>query len=140
MPSANEFPRLARDVRPRSNTAFLVESLVLLLFLAATLAVLTNVFASSMATSQEAARLSAATETAQNAAEEFSANPEAVAKGQAIGAGIAKNGTDRFDVACNVNVEKTQAGTLYMADIVVSDDEGVAYTLSASSYAQGGTR
>ena len=128
----------ARPSKARSGTAFLVESLVLLFFLAATLAIFTNIFASSLESSANASRLSAATEVAQNAAEEFSANPQAVANGQVIGAGVAKNGTESFDVDCTVTAEKQGGGTLYTANIVVSDAQGVAYTLTTNRFAQGG--
>ena len=124
----------ARPSKARSGTAFLVESLVLLFFLAATLAI----FASSLESSANASRLSAATEVAQNAAEEFSANPQAVTNGQVIGAGMAKNGTESFDVDCTVTAEKQGGGTLYTANIVVSDAQGVAYTLTTNRFAQGG--
>ena len=119
-----------RDRRSATNTAFLVESLVLLFFLVAALAVFTQVFA---------ARLSAATEVAQNVAEEFSANPAAVASGQAVGAGIAANGSDGFNVSCDVDEQAHDEGTLYTAHIVVSDDKGKAYELDAASF-QGGAQ
>ena len=99
----------------------------------------TQVFASSISNSSEAARLSAATEVAQNVAEEFSANPAAVASGQAVGAGIAANGSDGFNVSCDVDEQAHDEGTLYTAHIVVSDDKGKAYELDAASF-QGGAQ
>lgn len=127
-----------RDRAPLANTAFLVESMVLLFFLVAALAVFTQVFASSVSNSAEANRLSAATEVAQNAAEEFSANPVAVAQNRAVGAGIASDGANGFSVNCDVTSENNDAGTLYSAHIEVSDDEGVAYELDAASFVAGG--
>lgn len=128
------------DRAPLANTAFLVESMVLLFFLVAALAVFTQVFASSISNSVEANRLSAATEVAQNAAEEFSANPAAAAQGHAVGAGIAENGSGEFSVNCNVTSESNGAGTLYSAHIEVSDDQGVAYELDAASFVAGGAQ
>ncbi len=64
-----------------SSTAFLVESLVLLFFLIACLAVFTQMFAHSWLASSDASRLSAACVVAQNAAEDFEANPRVYQNG-----------------------------------------------------------
>lgn len=128
------------DRAPLANTAFLVESMVLLFFLVATLAVFTQVFAASVTNSSNASRLSAATEVAQNVAEEFSANPKAVLDGQAVGAGVAANGTSEFNVECDVSQQSHESGTLYTAHIRVADAQGVAYELDATSFQQGGAQ
>ena len=129
-----------RDRAPLANTAFLVESLVLLFFLVAALAVFTQIFASSASNSADASRLSAACEVAENAAEEFSANPQAVADGQAVGAGVAATGASGFSVNCDVSQQAYESGTLYTAHISVADDEGTAYELDATSFQQGGAQ
>lgn len=128
-----------RAAKSRSNTAFLVESIVLLFFLVAALAIFTQMFGSSINNSFKASQLSAATEVAQSAAEEFSANPEAVAQGQAIGSGIAANGTDRFKVTCDTKAQNQSSGTLYQATITVSEDDEPVYSLDVSRYVPGGS-
>lgn len=101
------------------------------------MAVFTTLFSYSAAQSNNAARLSSAAAVAQNAAEEFSSNPQAVAARRTVGEGMAKNGTDNFMVSCRVDEDKEDAGVLYVAHITVSDSAGVAYTLDASRYVSG---
>lgn len=121
-----------------TGTAFMVEALVLLFFLVASLAVFTQLFAYSANGAKQAQRLTQATELAQNAAEEFSANPQAVAAGQTVGLGTAQGGNaDGFTVSCNVSDEAQGHGTYYTAHISVSDNEGEAYALDASRYVEG---
>lgn len=124
--------------KSRSNTAFLVESIVLLFFLVASLAIFTQMFGSSINNSFKASQLSSATEIAQSAAEEFCANPEAVAQDQPIGAGIAASGTNRFNVACNIQEQQQSSGILYQATITVLEDETPVYSLDVSRYVPGG--
>ena len=121
-----------------TGTAFMVEVLVLLFFLVASLAVFTQLFAYSTNEAKQAQRITQATELAQNAAEEFSADPQAVAGGQAVGLGTAQGkGADGFSVSCNVSDESLGQGTYYTAHISVSGSEGEAYALDASRYVEG---
>lgn len=121
-----------------TGTAFMVEALVLLFFLVASLAVFTQLFAYSANGAKEAQRITQATELAQNAAEEFSANPQAVAAGQTVGLGAAQGeGADGFTVSCDVSNEAQGHGTYYTAHITVTDSEGEAYALDASRYVEG---
>ena len=120
-----------------SNTAFLVESLVLLFFLIACLAVFTQMFAHSWQASSDASKLSAACVVAQNAAEEFEANPQAVQNdtidvSDAIGTS--------FHVSRSVESEAAAAGTMYTVHIAVSDDMGEVYSLEAQRYMEGGAQ
>ena len=120
-----------------SSTAFLVESLVLLFFLIACLAVFTQMFAHSWQASSDASRLSAACVVAQNAAEEFEANPQGVQNGtfdvnDANGAS--------FCVSRTVESEAAAAGIMYTAHISVSDDTGEVYSLEAQRYMEGGAQ
>ena len=120
-----------------SSTAFLVESLVLLFFLIACLAVFTQMFAHSWQASSDASRLSAACVVAQNAAEEFEANPQTVQNGtfdvnDANGA--------NFCVSRTVESEATAAGIMYTAHISVSDNTGEVYSLEAQRYMEGGAQ
>ena len=120
-----------------SNTAFLVESLVLLFFLIACLAVFTQMFAHSWRASSDARKLSAACVVAQNAAEEFEANPQAV-RNDTIDVSDA-SGTS-FHVSRSVESEAAAAGTMYTAHIAVSDDTGEVYSLEAQRYMEGGAQ
>lgn len=121
-----------------TGTAFMVEALVLLFFLVASLAVFTQLFAYSANGAKEAQRITQATELVQNAAEEFSANPQAVAAGQTVGLGAAQSeGADSFTVSCDVSDEAQGHGTYYTAHITVTDSEGEAYALDASRYMEG---
>lgn len=129
----------SRDKR-RSNwssTAFLVESLVLLFFLIACLAVFTQMFAHSWLASSDASRLSAACVVAQNAAEDFEANPQGVQNG-AFDVNDADGAS--FHVSRTVESEATAAGTMYTVRIAVSDDTGEVYSLEAQRYMEGGAR
>ena len=120
-----------------SNTAFLVESLVLLFFLIACLAIFTQMFAHSWQASSDASKLSAACVVAQNAAEEFEANPQAV-QNDAIDVSDA-SGTS-FHINRSVESEATATGTMYTVHIAVSDDTGEVYSLEAQRYMEGGTQ
>lgn len=120
-----------------SSTAFLVESLVLLFFLIACLAVFTQMFAHSWQASSDASRLSAVCVVAQNAAEEFEANPQTVQNGtfdvnDANGAS--------FCVSRTVESEAAAAGIMYTAHISVSDNTGEVYSLEAQRYMEGGAQ
>lgn len=120
-----------------SSTAFLVESLVLLFFLIACLAVFTQMFAHSWLASSDASRLSAACVVAQNAAEDFEANPQGVQNGA-----FEVNDADgaSFHVSRTVESEATAAGTMYTVRIAVSDDTGEVYSLEAQRYMEGGAQ
>ena len=120
-----------------SNTAFLVESLVLLFFLIACLAVFTQMFAHSWQASSDASKLSAACVVAQNAAEEFEANPQA-AQNDTIDVSDA-SGTS-FHVSRTVESKATATGTMYTVHIAVSDDTGEVYSLEAQRYTEGGAQ
>lgn len=117
-----------------SKTAFMVEALILLVVLIASMAVFTQLFARSWTRANDSDRLTNAVVVAQNAAEEFCSDPAAVKNGQTVGQGIAKNGTDEFKVNCTITETAKDAGTLYTANISVSDDEGVAYQVTSSQY------
>lgn len=120
-----------------SNTAFLVESLVLLFFLIACLAVFTQMFAHSWRASSDASKLSAACVVAQNAAEEFEANPQ-TAHNDTIDVSAA-SGTN-FHVSRTIESEATATGTMYTVHIAVSDDTGEVYSLEAQRYMEGGAQ
>lgn len=123
-----------------SNTAFLVESLVLLFFLIACLAVFTQMFAHSWQASSDASKLSAACVVAQNAAEEFEANPQAVQNDTIDVSDASDASGTSFRVSRSVESEATAAGTMYTVHIAVSDDMGEVYSLEAQRYMEGGAQ
>lgn len=123
-----------------SNTAFLVESLVLLFFLIACLAVFTQMFAHSWRASSDASKLSAACVVAQNAAEEFEANPQAVQNDTIDVSDVSDASGTSFRVSRSVESEATAAGTMYTVHIAVSDDTGEVYSLEAQRYMEGGAQ
>ena len=125
------------DKHPWTTTAFMIEALVLLFFLVASLAVFTQLFAYSANSANQAQRLTQATELAQNAAEEFSANPQAVAKDETVGLGTAHESENGFSTTCTVTSEAQSSGTYYTAHISVADEQGEAYALDASRYVEG---
>ena len=71
--------------------AFLVEALVLLVFLVASLSILVALFVQARTEADEGERLSQAVQLAQNAAEEFAADP-AGSRDPAAGAGSSADG------------------------------------------------
>lgn len=121
----------------RSTVSFVVEALVLLVFLAACMAVFTQLFSGSATLAKDSERLSEAIMVAKDAAEEFSSAPAAVESGQPVGLTVIANGKDDFDVSCDVTKDETGAGTMYRAHITVSDSQGVAYELDAARYVSG---
>ena len=123
-----------------SNTAFLVESLVLLFFLIACLAVFTQMFAHSWQASSDASKLSAACVVAQNAAEEFEANPQAAQNDTIDVSDVSDASGTSFRVSRSVESEATAAGTMYTVHIAVSDDMGEVYSLEAQRYMEGGAQ
>ncbi len=136
--ATEEAPKKVGIFAGRSGSiAFVVEALLLLVALIAAMAVFTQLFAGSMTTANQAKRTSNAAIVAQNAAEEFSADAASVAAGKTVGAGVAANGAEGFDVKCDVNSAEQGAGTMYSAHITVSDSAGVAYELDTSHYVSG---
>ncbi len=146
MAESSTFAKAQREKSSWTSTAFMVEAVVLLFFLIASMAAFTQLFCMAADTSVKASRLASATTIAQNAAEEFSADPVSVAKGNQIGAGVAtgaasgeaSNEAGELQVSCDVTKKKQSAGTLYTAHIVVSDSDSEVYTLEADRYVEGG--
>ena len=75
--------------RIRSTTAFVVETLILLIVLAASIGIFTQLFSRAAAASDQSARLCQAVNVAEDAAEELSADPAGVAAGIKVGDGVA---------------------------------------------------
>ena len=116
-----------------SSIAFIVESILLLVFLAASLAVLTKVFFASLNASVESRTLDAATIAAGSLAEHFAADPTGVEERTELGDLV---------IECDVTGEPRNDGTLYHAIINVYDksdtDTGTpVYTITTANYVPG---
>lgn len=137
----------AHDNRTTKQAAFIVEALVLLVFILASMAVLMQLFSSARATGIEAHDLSQAIVLASNSAEEFAAEPVLGEKetffSEEGGKLVATDDsdTDAFSVVCGVEGEKRESGTIYRARIVVERHGSVLYELSSARYVSedGGT-
>lgn len=133
-----------RDRRPWHGAAFIVESLVLLAFLMAALAVVVQLMGAAHERSSEARHLSNAIVLASNAAEEFAADPTGVGD-EAVYASVdgklveaesvhgAGNGAV-YRLTRVVEAHDQESGTLYTARIVVASDDGESYELATSRY------
>lgn len=122
-----------RDPRPgiRHGTAFLVEGLVLLVFLMAAASVFALAFARSQALEEEALVTTRATLLAQEAAEGFCASP-------ADAAGSYEEDGLMVSVSTTAEGRGDGAGTLWRATIVVSDGGAEVYALETARYVAGG--
>ena len=119
---------------PWSSVAFIVESILLLLFLVASLAVLTKIFSASLNHSVESRTLDAATIAASSIAEHFAADPESVQERTVLGDLV---------IMCKVTDEERPGGLMKYADISVYDlsessNGSAIYTISTSRYESGG--
>lgn len=130
--------RAERSVWP--GAAFIVEALLLLVFLAGSLAVLMELNADADAAGQQSADLMAAMTLASNAAEEFAANPELAAATGALSdeeeAARVQYGTGLV-MTRTVEAEPMAAGTMYRARIAVWHEDAGAAESAAESAAAG---
>lgn len=119
-----------------SSVAFIAESVLLLVFLVASLAVLTQVFSSSLSRSVESRTLDAANIAATSIAEHFAADPTDVEERTQLG---------DLMITCEVTDEPRQNGTMYHATISVYDmgpsgTGEVVYKVETAKYECGATR
>ena len=116
-----------------SSASFIVESILLLLFLVASLAVLTQVFSASLTRSVESRTLDAASIAATSIAEHFAADPASIDEKTQLGDLL---------ITCDVTHENRAGGIMYHAKIDVYDlsgyHNGSVYSLETSSYQSGG--
>jgi hypothetical protein len=135
------------DRRPWHGAAFIVESLVLLVFLMASLAVLMQVMGNAHERGIEADKLSNAIILASNDAETFAADPTtgdrtaqfSLVDGELVeltGAEGAASG-ERYEVERTVQQHTEKAGTLYEAHIEVSSGGNAVYEVNTSRYVSG---
>ena len=128
--------RKGTDQRNASR-AFIIESLVLLVFIAVSVALLMQLFTSAMSQEQQAHRLNDSTILAQNTAEAFAANPQNVSRVAYYDANatrVSAEDSSGYTVITNVTGEDTSAGTLYKADITVLQASTQTYDLSTQRY------
>lgn len=114
------------------GAAFIMEALILLLFLAACLAIFMELFGTANERGVQNVRYEQAVILAANEAERFAADPAALAEGAAAEA-------DGLQVSVTVTPEPTAAGVLYRADIAVADESGELYRLQTACYAGTGS-
>ncbi|WP_302391075.1 hypothetical protein [Eggerthella sinensis] len=135
------------DRRPWHGAAFIVESLVLLVFLMASLAVLMQVMGNAHERGIEADKLSNAIILASNDAETFAADPTtgntggefALVDGELIQPEGPIDALDKnvYELTRIVEAQKQPGGTLYTAHIYVSCGGGTVYELNTSRYVSG---
>ncbi len=110
-----------------TGMALMVEAMVLLLFLVASLAIVTNVFAAATVRGKEGYELAEAVAAATNAAERFAADPRTAQGSTTQGS---------LSISCEVTSEPTATGTLYHATITVcpKDGEQSLYQLTTACF------
>lgn len=142
-------------MRPQSSnrvvhsSAFVVETVVLLAFLAISLTVITSMFAKAHTIGQEADETTAAiilaTTGSANGAEAFAADP--TGKEDTILYYTVEDGSfspvesyvsGNYAVRRTIEPKKTEGGVLYKANIEVSHMGKPVYTLTTSSYVSDG--
>lgn len=118
------------DRTPWTSVAFVVESMILLVCLVGSLAILTQLFSSSLNRSVESRTLDAATIAATSIAEHFAADPQNVDRDVRLGDLL---------ITCDVTPEKRANGTLYKANIRVFDTSTaeMVYQIDTARYESG---
>ena len=120
--------RPATSARPGwASGAFIVESLLLLVFLIGSLAVFTQMFAAAAEQASQGGTLSAAVAAASNTAEQFAADPASVEPEAQAG---------DLRVVSDVTQDIRDGGVLYHATISVFDANNAepVYTVTTSRY------
>ncbi len=125
-----------------SNRAFVVEALILLAFLAAAVAIILQLFAAAGVQSREAHKLTLSEHLATNTAESFGANPKnvpSIVYYDAEGNPLEYEKGAVYSVETTITPQRMEAGTLYTADIVVTNyelryDGNVTYELQTKRY------
>lgn len=140
--TAPSFITSTRNTTNASRRAFIIEALVLLVFLAASVAIILQLFVAAGNMSREAHLLSMSEHLAVNAAEVFGANPEDSAGTvyyTNTGELLPGRATATFAVETSVFPRATETGTLYEAQIKVTSfrnqsSSDVTYTLTTMRY------
>lgn len=111
------------------GAAFVVEALLLLVFLAFALAVFMQLFGAAHSRGTEERQLTQAVLLASNDAEAFAADPQS---------GTESTAFDAYVVEREVKAERSQSGTLYRALISVAYDGQPIYELESARYVSDG--
>lgn len=112
-----------------TGVAFIVEAMLLLLFLVASLALFTSLFASAVQRGAESRDLTTAVAVATDTAERFAADPSSIPER------MEKSG---MMVVCEVDDEERGAGVLHNAVITVyGPDAEAVYSLKTACYESG---
>lgn len=114
--------------RAHGSMAFIVESLILLVFLVSSLAIVSQLLLASADKAVTSLHLENAVTLATNTAERFSADPSSSQLDAT---------QDGLVATCEVTPQATDMGTLYTALITVSDDNGEVYSITTSRYVSG---
>ena len=112
------------------GAAFLIEALLLLVFVMASLAVLTQMFATASDHANRSRDLTDAVAATSTVAECFAAEPTSVPEKQSIG---------NMHVTCLVTIEHRAGGTLYSAHICAYSNEDDADRALAQQRESGGS-
>lgn len=112
----------------KTRSTFLVEALLLLACVIILLAVTVVLFAFASQTSTKAQRMQESADIAQNAAEQFAANPAKMP--------VALDAGD-YMVRCDIDEEETETGLLYNANVIVTYDAEEMCSLQVSKYVPG---
>lgn len=123
--------RRAAATKPTwSGVAFIIESMLLVVFLIASLSVFTQLFSSAVNNAEHSRSITAAVALASNSAERFAADPEEEA-GETV--------SGNMRVVCDVTSEDRPAGTLYHATISVYNGPVAepVYTIQTARYVSG---
>ena len=112
------------------GTAFLIESMLLLVCLVTCTAVIMHIFSLVYAQGHADRDLVTATRLASNVAETFAADPTAVTTTETTT-------EDGYVVSTKITTTATDAGTMYHAFITVSSDDAVVYELETDRFAKG---
>lgn len=121
-------PNTRNNVRPTwHGIAFIMEALVLLLFITICLAIFMRLFGNAEVIGEESSRLETAIVLAEDAAESFAADPEAIGEGFTLY-------QKAYTVECSGTSRQGRAGKLYTCDIVVCYKGEELYTLQTSRY------
>ena len=117
--------RMERSNTTWHGTAFVIEALVLLVFLAAALAVFFTLLASSHMQSVENEKMAGAAVVATSTAEQFAATPTDVPATQNQGI---------YTVELITTPNKMEGGTMYKGEIVVYEGDRELFGMNTSRY------
>lgn len=122
--STSKRSRLTSKVR----STFMVEALLLLACVIILLAVTVVLFAFASENATKAQRIQESADIAQNAAEQFAADPAQMPVALDV---------DNYRVRCDIDEEETESGLLYNANIIVIHDDEEMCSLRVSKYVFG---